>query len=270
MNDRKNTNTGHSINLLGADVINHHIAPLLDPASLIALRSSCTLFRKKISPEHFEKARIAFVRYLINAINQSNPNALPTTIKCVLLGKSNAGKTALVTGYTDTDPMSSPSTIGVDFKSMTLSVGKTDVKVHLWDTAGQDRYESMTNYYVNNTQVVICVVNSSEANPADELSNQLLQVTDNNVVKMALINTTGAGEELTQERLASLCRTLEERFGSDLVIASTNTLAGVGIEAAFNKALSTVLHRIYQEQKNLRAAPVNNDDNEPTKKCSIM
>tara|TARA_R110000868_G_C10932304_1_gene766488 strand:+ start:559 stop:1371 length:813 start_codon:yes stop_codon:yes gene_type:complete len=270
MKDRKNINAAHPINLLGADVINHHIAPLLDPASLIALRSSCTLFRNKISPEHFEKARIAFARYLIHVINQSNPNALPTTIKCVLLGKSSAGKTALITGYTFTDEFSLPSTIGVDFKSMTLSVGKTDVKVHLWDTAGQERYDSMSNYYVNNTQVVVCVVNSNETNPTDELSNLLLQVTDNNVVKMAIINTTGAGEALTDEKLSSLSSTLQEKFGSDLLIASTNTFAGVGIEAAFNKALSTVLHRIYQEQKNLRAAPVINEGNEPTKKCSIM
>ena len=70
--------------------------------------------------------------------------------KVLLLGDTTVGKTCFLMKYTDkTFQEVHMSTIGLDYrlKSMTLKGGK-NVKLQIWDTAGQDRFRAITkNYY---------------------------------------------------------------------------------------------------------------------------
>ena len=58
--------------------------------------------------------------------------------KIILIGDSGVGKSSILLRYIDncfTD--SFISTIGVDFKTKTITVSDKKVKLQLWDTAGQ-------------------------------------------------------------------------------------------------------------------------------------
>jgi GTPase SAR1 family protein len=39
------------------------------------------------------------------------------------------------------------STIGMDLKSITLKVNDLNVRLQIWDTAGQEQFSSMTRQY---------------------------------------------------------------------------------------------------------------------------
>ena len=89
-------------------------------------------------------------------------NKLSTSMDCVykvlLLGDSTVGKTCVLLKYTDkifqeTHMM----TIGLDYrlKVMQLQSGK-EVKLQIWDTAGQDRFRSITkNYYKGSHGIIL-------------------------------------------------------------------------------------------------------------------
>ena len=70
--------------------------------------------------------------------------------KILLLGDSSVGKTCFLMRYADnTFQEIHMSTIGLDYKlkNVQLDDGKI-VKIQIWDTAGQDRFRSITkNYY---------------------------------------------------------------------------------------------------------------------------
>ena len=70
--------------------------------------------------------------------------------KVLLLGDSTVGKTCFLLRYCDkTFQENHLSTIGLDYrlKTMTLENGK-NIKLQIWDTAGQDRFRAITkNYY---------------------------------------------------------------------------------------------------------------------------
>ncbi|KAA8572894.1 hypothetical protein EYC84_003455 [Monilinia fructicola] len=72
---------------------------------------------------------------------------------------SGAGKSALLIRYCDDqfDSESSTATIGVDFKLKTLSIHGKPYRLNLLDTAGQERFRTLSNSYYRGAHAVILV-----------------------------------------------------------------------------------------------------------------
>jgi small GTP-binding protein len=96
-------------------------------------------------------------------------NRYGAVCKIVLIGEAGVGKTEFTYVVCDDSTtcrkvglrtlLPSSSTIGVDFQttSRSASLGSTDVKFQLWDTAGTERYQSLTRAYLNGaTAYIVC------------------------------------------------------------------------------------------------------------------
>ena len=67
------------------------------------------------------------------------------SFKLALIGDSGVGKTCVLTRYTDNQFQTSfLSTIGIDFKVKMIQLNGKTIKLQIWDTAGQDRFRSIT------------------------------------------------------------------------------------------------------------------------------
>ncbi|CAM9552215.1 unnamed protein product [Heterosigma akashiwo] len=90
------------------------------------------------------------------------------TIKIVLIGDTNVGKTNLLGRFISEvtgEPFSSNSlpTIGVDFASQILVYpGGIRLKVQIWDTAGQERYRAITRSHYRRAQGALLVYDISD------------------------------------------------------------------------------------------------------------
>ncbi|KAF8571404.1 hypothetical protein P879_04069, partial [Paragonimus westermani] len=68
------------------------------------------------------------------------------------------GKSSLLLRYTDNDFSGTYiSTIGVDFKVKTVTIDGLRVKLQIWDTAGQDRFRTITSTYYRGAHGIIIV-----------------------------------------------------------------------------------------------------------------
>ena len=78
--------------------------------------------------------------------------------KLIIIGDSGVGKTNLILNFVD-EPFKENyvATIGVDFKAKTLSIDDKRLKLQIWDTAGQDKYKTITKNYYRNSQGVLIV-----------------------------------------------------------------------------------------------------------------
>ncbi|KAI9790369.1 MAG: hypothetical protein M1816_005187 [Peltula sp. TS41687] len=88
----------------------------------------------------------------------SSDSSVPT-LKILLIGPSGVGKSALLIRYCDGlfDSESSTATIGVDFKTKLLSVHSKPYRLHLLDTAGQERFRTLSNsYYRHASGILVC------------------------------------------------------------------------------------------------------------------
>ena len=105
-------------------------------------------------------------------------NTSESVYKVLLLGDSTVGKTCFLMRYTDnTFQEIHMSTIGLDYrlKSMTLKSGK-NVKVQIWDTAGQDRFRAITKNYFKGAHGIILIYDVTDEQSFDNVSNWINQI----------------------------------------------------------------------------------------------
>jgi len=79
-------------------------------------------------------------------------------VKVVLLGDSGTGKSCLLKQLCENKfDDGHVSTIGVDFGVRTIQLDSTVAKLQIWDTAGQDRFRSITASYYRGADTILLV-----------------------------------------------------------------------------------------------------------------
>ena len=70
------------------------------------------------------------------------------TFKIIMIGDAGVGKTSIMYKYIQgIDHHNSGITLGVEFGSKTIDMNNEIVKVHIWDTSGQEKFRSITRSY---------------------------------------------------------------------------------------------------------------------------
>ena len=85
-----------------------------------------------------------------------------TRHKIIFVGDAGVGKTTIIGRIMD-NPFSDvyePS-IGVDFMSKNIKFRGQNVKLQMWDTAGQEKYKGLIPSYVRNSSIVFLVYDIS-------------------------------------------------------------------------------------------------------------
>jgi small GTP-binding protein len=78
--------------------------------------------------------------------------------KIVTAGDSNAGKTSVVNRYVFKQfNENTTATVGAAFNMVIVN----GVRMHIWDTAGNERYKSLTPMYIRNANMVFYCIDSS-------------------------------------------------------------------------------------------------------------
>ena len=104
----------------------------------------------------------------VSTTNQQNGDDTRSDVmfKVVIIGNTHVGKTSLMLRYADdTFRAKHISTIGVDFKIVNVKIGETTVKLQIWDTAGQDRFRTISSTYYRGAHgaIVVYDVTSSQS-----------------------------------------------------------------------------------------------------------
>ena len=77
-------------------------------------------------------------------------------IKLLVNGNSGVGKTNMLLKFCDNNFMSSHlTTIGIDFKIKTIMIGKHRVRLQIWDTAGQEKFKTITQTYYRGAMGIV-------------------------------------------------------------------------------------------------------------------
>ena len=79
-------------------------------------------------------------------------------IKVVVLGESGVGKSNIINRYNggQFDPNSVPNNSSF-FMSKNLKFGEKVYRINLWDTAGQEKYHSLTKIFLNDAKIAVLI-----------------------------------------------------------------------------------------------------------------
>mmetsp|Transcript_7545 Transcript_7545/g.11422 ORF Transcript_7545/g.11422 Transcript_7545/m.11422 type:complete len:209 (+) Transcript_7545:110-736(+) len=97
--------------------------------------------------------------------------------KLLIIGDSGVGKSCLLLRFSDdifTD--SFISTIGVDFKIRTVTIGGQKIKLQIWDTAGQERFRTITSSYYRGAHGIIVVYDVTDQKSFDNIKKWLKEI----------------------------------------------------------------------------------------------
>ena len=101
-----------------------------------------------------------------------------------MLGDSGVGKSSLVHRYTSDhfSPNFLP-TIGIDYKIKHLriedKIGKRNIRLAIWDSAGQERFRNITKQYFRGAHGMVLVYDCSDRASFDNVNNWLWQIDQN-------------------------------------------------------------------------------------------
>jgi len=101
--------------------------------------------------------------------------------RILIVGDASVGKTSICNRISNNTftPYSS-ATIGVDFNMFSLKLlNGSIIKCQLWDTAGCERFRSITRSYYYKTAVVILVFDLSDAQSFKQLPTWIQEIKDN-------------------------------------------------------------------------------------------
>jgi Ras-related protein Rab-1A len=98
-------------------------------------------------------------------------------IKCLVIGDSGTGKSSIMMRFTDDIfDYSYISTIGVDFKIKTMDFQDKTIKFQIWDTAGQDRFRTLTSSYYRGSNAILICYDISDINTFNNIDKWLEEV----------------------------------------------------------------------------------------------
>ena len=153
--------------------------------------------------------------------------------KVVLIGDMKVGKTNIVSRYIKNEfNKDSMSTIGVEFGSKELVIEGHNVKVQIWDTAGQEKYKSITK--ADGIIIVYDITNKNSFDNADNWLNNLRASAD----KKCSIILIGNKSDLEDKREVSIEQGEEKAKNSEIAFMETSALSGDNIDKAFEMMIN--------------------------------
>lgn len=184
--------------------------------------------------------------------------------KILLLGDSTVGKTCFLMRFTDkTFQEIHMSTIGLDYrlKEVTMADGK-HIKVQIWDTAGQDRYRSITRNYYKGADGILLIYDVTNITSFHNIKTWLTQIGENASLQVKIIvvgNKVDLQNRVVKEEDA---KKLASEFKLQFFEASAK------LNNKIDECFNTLITEIYKDFENSKIeAQKLKEMNKEKKKC---
>ncbi|XP_021349357.1 GTP-binding protein YPTC1-like [Mizuhopecten yessoensis] len=148
--------------------------------------------------------------------------------KYLLIGDSGVGKSSLLLRFAD-DVFSDTyiSTIGVDFKIRTVDVDNKVVRLQVWDTAGQDRFKSITASFYRGAHGIMLVYDVTDMESFQHVETWIKEVDrygscDHNMILVGNKSDLSGKRVVTYEKGKEFAEKLGISFMETSAKSSTN------------------------------------------------
>ena len=159
-------------------------------------------------------------------VEQSHEDSVDNSIsvtrhKVIFIGDANTGKTSIINRIID-NPFNDTYevSIGIDFMSKNIRFRGQNIKIQIWDSAGQEKYKGLIPSYVRNSSIVFIVYDISRRTSFENVQNWISFV--KNIEKTTMI-LCGNKTDLNREVETKEGEEVAEREGIKFFECSAKT-----------------------------------------------
>ena len=171
--------------------------------------------------------------------------------KVVLLGDSGVGKTCIISRYiSGSFDSNSASTNGASYASKKVEykdINKTLI-LDIWDTAGQEKYKSLTKFFYKDAAVAILVYDISLKQSFENVKNYWYQQIQENGDKNMVLGIAGNKCDLYEEEAVPEAEAREFASSIGAIFGLTSAQNNTGINELFQDVGKKYLDPNFQQK----------------------
>lgn len=164
--------------------------------------------------------------------------------KYIIIGDTGVGKSCLLLQFTDKrfQPVHD-LTIGVEFGARLINIDHHQIKLQIWDTAGQESFRSITRSYYRDAAGALLVYDITRRESFNHLTRWLEEARQNGNPNMTIM-LIGNKNDLEHRRAVSVKE--GEAFAAEngLVFLETSAKTAANVETAFIKTAENIYEKI--------------------------
>ena len=184
--------------------------------------------------------------------------------KIVLIGDSNVGKTNILSKYLQNEfNPDSKATVGVEFGSKTFNINDNVIKAQIWDTAGTEKYRSITNAYYKGAKGAFVVYDITKKSSFNNIDKWLFDLKNNGDENINII-LVGNKIDLENDRDVTTEEGEKKAILNKASFIETSAKNGNNIEKAFNLMIENVHENFKKENENKENIDLNGINKEKT------
>lgn len=167
--------------------------------------------------------------------------------KVLIIGDSGVGKTCLLLRFCDnTFTTSHLATIGIDFKIKHLEVDGKKIKMQIWDTAGQDRFRSITQTYYKGAMGIILTYSATDRESFQNISNWMKQINEQASKDVSVVIVGNKSDMPEKVVLPEEGKALADSYG--LKFFETSAKDDLGVNDAFYTIAKEIKDKIQAKE----------------------
>ncbi|CAH0521063.1 unnamed protein product [Peronospora belbahrii] len=164
--------------------------------------------------------------------------------KYIIIGDTGVGKSCLLLQFTDKrfQPVHD-LTIGVEFGARMINIDNKQIKLQIWDTAGQESFRSITRSYYRGAAGALLVYDITRRETFNHLTRWLEEARQNSNSNMAIM-LIGNKSDLEHRRAVSFEEGEQFAKENGLIFLETSAKTAANVEEAFVKTASKIYSNI--------------------------
>ena len=199
--------------------------------------------------------------------NNKNDNKTFYSLKFIIIGNQSVGKTNIINRFVKGVFINKYMiTIGLDYSTQNIKIDNTIFKLQLWDTAGSERFRSVTKGYFSNSVCALIVYDITDEKSFSSIKNWIEECksyTNENILLVLIGNKNDLKEQrvITKEQGQSLA----EEYGMQFYESSA--LTGENINEIFyesckiiNKNINNKIYDLNDPSNGIKADILKNED----------
>ena len=103
--------------------------------------------------------------------DDDNQDEVIEEIKAILIGNCGVGKTNIILRYLKNEfNQNSLTTNGANYGMKKVTIDEIQYQINIWDTAGQEKYRSVTKMFIQDTNIIVFVYSIDDKSSFEDLN----------------------------------------------------------------------------------------------------